>query len=34
MFNDVRAERAATVQQVLAQSGQEVEAGQPLFRFA
>ena len=34
MFNEVRAERAATVQQVLAQSGQEVEAGQPLFRFA
>lgn len=34
MFNEVRAERAGTVQQVLVQSGQEVEAGQPLFRFA
>jgi acetyl-CoA carboxylase biotin carboxyl carrier protein len=34
MFNEVRAERAGTVQQVLAHSGQEVEAGQPLFRFA
>ncbi|MGJ7570945.1 acetyl-CoA carboxylase biotin carboxyl carrier protein [Variovorax sp. RB2P76] len=33
MFNEVRAERAGTVQQVLAHSGQEVEAGQPLFRF-
>lgn len=33
MFNEVRAERAGTVRQVLARSGQEVEAGQPLFRF-
>lgn len=33
MFNEVRAERAGTVQQVLTHSGQEVEAGQPLFRF-
>lgn len=34
MFNEVRADREGTVQQVLVQSGQEVEAGQPLFRFA
>jgi acetyl-CoA carboxylase biotin carboxyl carrier protein len=34
MFNEVRAEREGTVRQVLVQSGQEVEAGQPLFRFA
>ena len=33
VFNEVRAERDATVQAVLATSGQEVEAGQPLFRF-
>jgi acetyl-CoA carboxylase biotin carboxyl carrier protein len=33
MFNEVRADRAGTVQQVLVHSGQEVEAGQPLFRF-
>lgn len=33
MFNEVRAERAGTLRQVLVQSGQEVEAGQPLFRF-
>ena len=33
MFNEVRAEREGTVRQVLVQSGQEVEAGQPLFRF-
>ena len=33
MFNEVRAERAGSVRQVLAHSGQEVEAGQPLFRF-
>ncbi|WP_431125221.1 acetyl-CoA carboxylase biotin carboxyl carrier protein [Variovorax paradoxus] len=34
MFNEVRADAAATVQAVLVQSGQEVDAGQPLFRFA
>lgn len=34
MFNEVRAEREGAVQQVLVRSGQEVEAGQPLFRFA
>ena len=34
MFNEVRSDRAGTVQQVLVHSGQEVEAGQPLFRFA
>ena len=34
MFNEVRAEREGTVREVLVQSGQEVEAGQPLFRFA
>lgn len=33
MFNEVRAEHPGTVRQVLARSGQEVEAGQPLFRF-
>ncbi|NDZ11669.1 acetyl-CoA carboxylase biotin carboxyl carrier protein subunit [Variovorax sp. WS11] len=33
VFNEVRAERDATVQAVLVRSGQEVEAGQPLFRF-
>jgi acetyl-CoA carboxylase biotin carboxyl carrier protein len=33
MFNEVRADHAATVQAVLVHSGQEVEAGQPLFRF-
>jgi acetyl-CoA carboxylase biotin carboxyl carrier protein len=33
MFNEVRSDRAGTVQQVLVHSGQEVEAGQPLFRF-
>lgn len=33
MFNEVRADRAGTVARVLAASGQEVEAGQPLFRF-
>jgi acetyl-CoA carboxylase biotin carboxyl carrier protein len=33
MFNEVRAEAAATVQSVLVRSGQEVEAGEPLFRF-
>ena len=34
VFNEVRAERDATVQAVLVTSGQEVEAGQPLLRFA
>lgn len=34
MFNEVRADAGGTLQQVLVQSGQEVEAGQPLFRFA
>ncbi|MEO5737853.1 MAG: biotin/lipoyl-containing protein [Variovorax sp.] len=33
VFNEVRAERDATVQAVLVDSGQEVEADQPLFRF-
>jgi acetyl-CoA carboxylase biotin carboxyl carrier protein len=33
MFNEVRSDRAGTVQQVLVHSGQEVEAGQSLFRF-
>lgn len=33
MFNEVRADRTGAVRQVLVQSGQEVEAGQPLFRF-
>lgn len=33
VFNEVRAEAAATVRAVLVRSGQEVEAGQPLFRF-
>lgn len=34
VFNEVRAEQAATVEAVLVGSGQEVEAGQALFRFA
>ncbi|HSV53211.1 MAG TPA: acetyl-CoA carboxylase biotin carboxyl carrier protein subunit [Burkholderiaceae bacterium] len=33
VFNEVRAERAAVLQAVLVDSGQEVEAGQPLFRL-
>ncbi|MGJ7497083.1 acetyl-CoA carboxylase biotin carboxyl carrier protein [Variovorax sp. RT4R15] len=33
VFNEVRAERDATVQAVLVESGQEVEADQPLFRL-
>ncbi|WP_213958370.1 MULTISPECIES: acetyl-CoA carboxylase biotin carboxyl carrier protein subunit [unclassified Variovorax] len=33
VFNEVRAERDATVLEVLVASGQEVEAGQPMFRF-
>jgi len=34
VFNEIRAERDATVAAVLVASGQEVEAGQPLLRFA
>jgi len=34
VFNEVRAERDATLQAVLVTSGQEVEAGQALMRFA
>lgn len=34
VFNEVRAEQDVTVQDVLVSSGQEVEAGQSLFRFA
>lgn len=34
VFNEVRAEQDVTVQDILVNSGQEVEAGQPLFRFA
>ncbi|WP_076998448.1 acetyl-CoA carboxylase biotin carboxyl carrier protein subunit [Variovorax sp. KK3] len=33
VFNEVRAERDGTLQAVLVRSGQEVEAGQALFRF-
>ena len=34
VFNEVRAEQDVTVQEILVNSGQEVEAGQLLFRFA
>jgi acetyl-CoA carboxylase biotin carboxyl carrier protein len=34
VFNEVRAEHEATVGAVLVKSGEEVEAGQPLFRLA
>ncbi len=34
VFNEVRAEQDTTVIAVLVGSGDEVEAGQPLFRFA
>lgn len=34
VFNEVRAEHDTTVVAVLVGSGEEVEAGQPLFRFA
>jgi acetyl-CoA carboxylase biotin carboxyl carrier protein len=34
VFNEVRADHDATVTAVLVGSGDEVEAGQPLFRFA
>ena len=33
VFNEVRAEADATIVEVLVHSGDEVEAGQPLFRF-
>ena len=33
VFNEVRAEADATVAEVLVRSGEEVEAGQPLFRL-
>ena len=33
VFNEVRAERAGMVEAVLVQSGDEVDAGQPLFRI-
>ena len=34
VFNEVRAERDAVIDAVLVSSGQEVEAGQALLRFA
>ena len=34
VFNEVRAEADATISEVLVLSGDEVEAGQPLFRLA
>ncbi|MGJ7510239.1 acetyl-CoA carboxylase biotin carboxyl carrier protein [Variovorax sp. GT1P44] len=34
VFNEVRADHDGTVTEVLVASGDEVEAGQPLFRFA
>ena len=34
VFNEVRAEQDATLVDVLVESGQEVDAGQPLMRFA
>ena len=34
VFNEVRADRDARVQAVLVESGQEVDAGQPLFRLS
>ena len=34
VFNQVRAEFDAAVAEILVESGQEVEAGQPLLRFA
>ena len=34
VFNEVRSERAGTVASLLAESGQEVDAGQPLLRWA
>ena len=34
VFTELRAERAGTVAAVLVETGQEVEAGQPLFRMA
>jgi len=34
VFNQVRAEFDATIAEILVESGQEVEAGQPVLRFA
>ena len=34
VFNEVRAEQAGVLQAILVSSGQEVEGGQALFRFA
>ena len=34
VFNEVRAEHDATVAEILVESGQEVDTGQPLLRFA
>ena len=34
VFTELRAERAGTIAAVLVESGQEVEAGQPLFRMS
>ena len=34
VFNEVRAEQDATIVEVLVESGQEVDADQPLMRFA
>ena len=34
IFNEVRAEHDAVLQEICVASGQEVVAGQPLFRFA
>jgi acetyl-CoA carboxylase biotin carboxyl carrier protein len=34
VFNDIRAEHDGTIAEVLVITGQEVEAGQPLLRFA
>jgi acetyl-CoA carboxylase biotin carboxyl carrier protein len=34
VFNEVRAEHAGEVAEILVSSGQEVDAGQPLLRFA
>ena len=33
-FNQIRAERDGVIAAVLVQSGQEVEAGQPLFELS
>jgi acetyl-CoA carboxylase biotin carboxyl carrier protein len=34
VFNEVRAEQSATIVDILVESGQEVDADQPLMRFA